>query len=146
VKLRHLVWLLPSVALAGAEDISSVCPELPHLSSVVWSASRGPDFHLCYAVDAKSEEDVFGIYLGYAPDMHRDPSLQITTGRVGGMDVIWYRVEESRNLGVYGRETLVDLKPHGSKAHIWLAASTEAELKRGLSILENIRFKRQRAP
>ena len=126
--------------LANARTAQETCPILPPDSGIAWSYREGPDFDLCYALDRKTKDTLFGIYLGHAPSFHPENAKRLSDGRVADRRTIWYAYE--KDASEFARQALVALdSEHGFVAHIWVRAHSSADLQRTLTVLENMRFK-----
>jgi hypothetical protein len=139
--MNNLLLPLAVLLLAGSAQAQAaeVCPVLPAGAGLTWRHLQGPDFDVCYAVDAESEEDVFGIYLGFFPGFEPGVDHQAEKGVVGTREITWHR-GTGRASSAYARETLITLGD-GYQAHVWVSAATSRELKERLSLLEQIRFR-----
>jgi hypothetical protein len=140
--MKNLLLPVALLLLAGAAQAQAeeVCPVLPAGAGLTWRHLQGPDFDVCYAVDAESEEDVFGIYLGFHPAVQLGVDHRSEKGVVGTHEVTWHRTTGSTS-SAYARETLITLGEHGYQAHVWVSAATVQEEKETLSLLEQIRFR-----
>ena len=126
---------------AAARGAAAGCPKLPAGSGLSWEYSQGPDFGVCYAHVAGSDENAFGIYFGYAPSFHPDQAKRIGDGRVAGKRVTWYRASNEDKPLPFARETLLK-RDSGSVSHVWVQASSQQQLDQRLAILDQMRFQR----
>jgi len=124
-----------------ARRVAAICPTLPPASGLVWDYSRGPDFDLCYAVKAGSDETAFGVYFGTAPSFHPDKANQVGSGQVAGRRVTWYRSSEEGKPSPFGRETLVKFGS-GGVSHVWVMASSQQQLDERLATIGGMQFRR----
>ena len=136
---QHLVLLL---LLAGSAQAQSgeICPVLPSGTGLEWKYLQGPDFDVCYALDAQSKQEVFGLYLGYHPSFHPSHEHRAERGYVGKHKVTWYKQGTEGASSAYARETSIPIGEHGYQAHVWINASTPQELKQRRALLQQIRF------
>ena len=142
--MKHF-WLLSLLFLAAPQAFArsvEVCPKLPSGSNLEWTYSEGPDFVVCRASTAGSDDQVFGIYLGNHPSFHPERTERIGKGKVAGRRVTWYRQDPGDSNSAFSRQTLLTLdRKWGYVAHIWVAADTEQQLLDRLFVLERIAFK-----
>ena len=131
---------LPASALTAADR----CPMLPENSGFIWRYSQGPDFDVCYAekqgvpATAKLPPQMIGVYIGYAPSFHPDPSQLKQDGRIGNSTVHWYRKPSEDASYRIGVETLYDIHP--LTAHIWAQAQDERSLAQLLAVIAKMDF------
>jgi len=132
-------FIMLSIALISPAEASvDACPSLPSDSNLEWQYREGPDFDLCYAHEPGSAEIAFGIYLGNFPAFQAQQENEIGPGVVGGRKVTWYRSSRSAN----GQETLVTIGTFLPEvAHVWVNASSEAQIRHRLSLLERLVIK-----
>ena len=127
-------------AASGVAQAADNCPSLPPEAGMTWTYQQGPDFGVCYAVDAATHKDAFGLYLGFAPSFHPDPAKPFTEGVVGGHPVKWYRHAQGSDSAKLSQEALVNLD-RGAIAHVWVVAASEQEMAQRLSVLSRLQFK-----
>jgi hypothetical protein len=139
MKLIAVLAFLLQASAASAQPADN-CPSLPPNSGVSWHFQQGPDLGVCYAVDLVTKKDVFGVYLGFAPDFRPDPAKLAAKGVIGGHSVDWYRRDPSKEPSKFSRETLVKLDPQGSVAHVWVTANSEQQLVGRLAVLSHLDF------
>jgi hypothetical protein len=53
-----------------------------------WVRQNGPDFIVCYAMEADNKKQAFGIYLGNFPNFDPSKSAVVMAGSVAGNDVV----------------------------------------------------------
>jgi len=121
-------------------DTRGICPILPADAGLQWRVEQGPDFFVCRADTIDAGKSAFGVYLGYFPSFHPDRANFLGRGKVSGRKVRWYATEANREGRSLGRETVVKTG-NGGVAHIWVAATSQAELDARLRILSAMTFR-----
>jgi hypothetical protein len=121
----------------------AVCPILPANSGMRWILQSGPDFSVCYAVAKSVNRSVIGVYLGNYPGFQPANATPIGKGTVAGRKVLWYHGEPGDHESLLARQTLITLNQGGSyMAHVWVSATTKAELESRLAVLAHMRFQK----
>lgn len=138
---RLALWVLCcGLSTASADRAGDSCPVLPADSGLTWTYQGGDDFGVCYAAAAGSGATVIGIYFGNAPTFDPARATAVSTGNVGGREVVWYRHDSAAPGDELGLQTLVYVSRR-YVAHVWVAAGSQPELQQRLSILRRIAFK-----
>jgi hypothetical protein len=143
MKNLFIFLLLFVVTSSASAQTDNICPSLPAGTNLEWANQKGPDFLVCYANEPSSQKTYFGIYFGFHASFNPEQGINIGTGEVANKQVAWYKTSPGFNNSPNSRQTLIPFdEPSGLVAHIWITAETEEELKRSLSILKNIVFKK----
>jgi hypothetical protein len=129
------------IAPARADRAAEICPLLPPGSGLTWTYAEGSDFAVCYASAPGSKTTVFGVYLGNEPNFDPTRATRVATGHVAGKEVIWYRKDSATEDETLARQTVIALNGRYI-AHVWVNASTAAQLQERLSIVEHLAFRR----
>lgn len=122
-------------------DTRGICPALPADAGLQWRVEVGPDFFVCRANTLDTGQPAFGVYLGYFPSFHPDRADYLGRGEVAGRKVRWYATGENKAGRSFGRETVVKTG-NGGVAHLWLTATSQAELDARLRVVAAMRFRR----
>ena len=123
-----------------AQDDAS-CPALPARSDIEWQYQLGPDFDVCYAFMGKDRHQLFGLYMGMAPNFHAKDHRKAEPGSVAGIAVQWYLVDST---SMYSRATVFSVHSKAGtdyQAHVWIAAKNPEQLLKARSVLAAMRFK-----
>lgn len=135
--IRLLACAFLAITTAASAQTAERCPTLPADSGLIWSYREGPDFDLCYAIQADSSDTAFGMYFGNHPSFQPDEAVRVDDGIVGGREVVWYEKDDD----ALARQTLLVLDPeHDLVAHIWVMGETAEELEERLAVLERLTF------
>ena len=135
-----LLGLLFGLATARADMAADSCPVLPPDSGLTWAYQGGDDFGVCFATARGSAATVIGIYFGNAPTFDPSRATPVSTGNVGGREVVWYRHDSAAAGDALGLQTLVYVSRR-YVAHVWVTADSQALLQQRLGILKLIAFK-----
>lgn len=131
-----LLLALPSLGFAQDGDR---CPILPDQSGVEWSYQEGPDFDLCYAIDATSGKDLFGVYTGFTPSFNPQGSPPIGDGAVAGQKIQWYPAS-GEHLDQFSKQTLLHVDTR-ILMHVWISADNEADSRHAEEVLAKMKFR-----
>lgn len=131
--------LLLALSFPGSAQETDRCPILPENSGVEWSYQEGPDFDLCYAIDAASKKDLFGIYTGFTPSFKPENSTPIGEGIVAGQKIQWYPASGGQ-ADQFSRQTLLHVD-NRILMHVWISADNEADSKRAEEVLGKMKFR-----
>ena len=127
-------------AASFAQDNAS-CPALPAKSDVEWQYQRGPDFDVCYAVVGKDRHQLFGLYMGVAPNFHTKDHKKAELGSVAGIAVQWYLDDSNTS---HSRATVLAVHSKADtdyQAHVWIDAKNAEQLLKAKLVLGAIRFR-----
>ena len=127
-------------AASFAQDNTS-CPALLAKSGIEWQYQRGPDFGVCYAVVGKERRQLFGLYIGMAPNFHAKDHSKAEAGSVAGIAVQWYLVDSNSR---YSRATVLAVRSKAGsnyQTHVWIEAKNAEQLLKAKSVLSAMRFR-----
>jgi hypothetical protein len=130
--------LLLAAGAAQAQSAGGPCPSLVGEPGLAWEHTAGPDFDFCRALDADGQQ-VLGVYVGEDSPFRPNHRNRAESGQIDGRQVTWYRSEVAGQPDVEVRETLLVLAD-GRVAHVWLRASSAAELQQDLRRAEGLSF------
>ncbi|MBS0215413.1 MAG: hypothetical protein JSR63_03195 [Proteobacteria bacterium] len=131
-----LLLILPMLGHAQEADR---CPILPENSGVEWSYQEGPDFDLCYAIDASSKKDLFGVYTGFTPSFNPGTSTPVGDGIVAGQKIQWYSAS-GEHVDQFSRQTLLHVDQK-ILMHVWISADNETDSKHAEEVLAQMKFR-----
>ncbi|PNS09742.1 hypothetical protein [Solilutibacter silvestris] len=134
--IAFLLLAIPSLGLTQEADR---CPILPDSSGVEWSYQEGPDFDLCYAMDAKSKKDLFGVYTGFFPSFKPETSSPIGEGIVAGQKIQWYPAS-GEHAEQFSKQTVLHVDGK-ILMHVWISADNEADAKLAQEVLSKMKFR-----
>ena len=142
-QLGPFVVLLFSALAATAHSAEPwPCPSLPTDSGLEWVRHDGPDFVVCYAMEAGGKKQAFGIYFGNHPSFDPSKGTVVMGGSVAGRNVVWYRGPDDgdKKLSLQTVTSGSDRRPYATKAHVWIGADDEPALRRQLETLQRLDF------
>lgn len=134
--LATLLLLLPTLGLAQEADR---CPILPENSGVEWSYREGPDFDLCYATDATTKKDLFGVYTGFFPSFKPEDATPIGEGTVAGQKVQWYPAS-GEHVEQFSKQALLHVTDR-ILMHVWISADNEDDARHAEDVLAHMKFR-----
>jgi hypothetical protein len=137
---RSAVILLSALAATAYSAEPWRCPSLPADSGLEWVRHDGPDFIVCYAMEAGGKEQAFGIYLGNHPNFDPSKSTVVMDGSVAGRNVVWYRGHDNGDKKLSLQTVTYGGDLYGTQAHVWTGADDEPVLRRRLEILQHLNF------
>jgi hypothetical protein len=138
---RCAVLLLSALAAPAHSAEPWHCPSLPADSALEWVRQAGPDFIVCYAMEAGGKQQAFGIYLGNFPSFDPSKSTVVMPGSVAGRDVVWFRgPDNGKKLSLQTVTSGSVHRPYATKVHVWTSAEDEPTLQRRLEILQRLDF------
>jgi hypothetical protein len=140
MKVLAALTFFVSIVSASAQTTDR-CPTLPANSGLSWQYQQGPDFGVCYAIDAATKKDAFGIYFGYHPSFVPSSANLAGSGIVGGVTVQWYKRDSANDPSPFSLETLLEFKPNSAIAHVWVTASSEEQLDQRLGLIRQLAFR-----
>ncbi|MBS0227018.1 MAG: hypothetical protein JSS25_11830 [Proteobacteria bacterium] len=137
--LKIIPVLLLILPMLGRAQDADRCPILPENSGVEWSYQEGPDFDLCYAIDATSKNDLFGVYTGFTPSFNPDASTPIGDGIVAGQKIQWYPAS-GEHAAQFSKQTLLHVDPR-ILMHVWISADNETDSRHAEEVLAQMKFR-----
>jgi hypothetical protein len=139
---RSAVLLFSALAATAHSKEPWPCPSLPADSGLEWVRHNGPDFIVCYAMEAGGKKQAFGIYLGNHPSFDPSKGTVVMAGNVAGREVVWFRGPDDRDkkLSLQTVTSGSDRRPYATKAQVWTGADDEPTLRRRLEILQRLDF------
>jgi hypothetical protein len=140
---RSTVLLLSALAVTAYSAEPWPCPSIPADSDLEWVRHDGPDFIVCYAMEAGGKEQAFGIYLGNHPSFDPSKSTAVMAGSLAGRNVVWYRGPDDgyKKLSLQTVTSGSERRPYATRAHVWTGADDEPALQRRLEILRRLDFR-----
>ncbi|MFD0738702.1 hypothetical protein ACFQZQ_05345 [Lysobacter koreensis] len=137
-----LLLALAASAQAQEQPINDACPQLPADADLLWQHKATPTSDFCRALRADGSE-AFGLYIASQSPFKPSRSDRAEQASIDGRDVTWYRSELATRPGMQARETLLEL-PDGRVAHIWVQASSEAQLGEAIGQTKALHFQSAR--
>lgn len=136
---KTIAILLLAIPCLGLAQEADRCPILPDNSGVEWSYQEGPDFDLCYAMDANTRKDLFGVYTGFFPSFKPGESAPIGGGTVAGQTIQWYPAS-GEHVDQFSRQALLHVNDR-ILMHVWISADNEADAKHAEEVLASMKFR-----
>ncbi|MGY0653037.1 hypothetical protein ACW7GZ_14500 [Luteimonas sp. A537] len=143
MKLLGVLMMLLQVSV-GPSDPDDNCPVLLTDSGMTWTYHQTQDAGVCYAIEAASGEQAFGVYLGDAPRLDTSLAKAVGGGSVGGHSVTWYELSSGYVFAEppnFSQETLIEFDHAGRYAHVWVTAASPVQFAQRLAALERIKFR-----
>lgn len=131
--------LLLAIPILGYSQEADRCPILPVDSGVEWSYQEGPDFDLCYAMDANTKKDLFGVYTGFFPSFKPGDSLPIGDGSIAGQAIQWYPAS-GEHVDQFSKQALLHVDGK-ILMHVWISADNEADARHAEEVLAAMKFR-----
>ena len=145
--MNKTAYCLPLLlAVAGGAQAQSqsnaACPQLAAESGLAWQHKATADSDLCRALRSDGTE-AFGLYIANETPFKPSRSNRAEQATIDGHEITWYRSELAAQPGVEARETRLQLDD-GRVAHVWIQATTAAQLSEALQHTQAMRFQSAR--